>query len=224
MRSKRVPGWRETAGNRRVNQRSAQLCDGRVEPGQADRKHAPGHQLPSDAHRWRVFPGGDILWIQPDELWIGCDDPAHPGAAWLAIPVLDAAARLRDLMRTHRCITNENDPVIASIGAQQLLRRCDGGDTPAVVLPYALVHEVVEVEMLQMLELAACGGEQLIADEYVLVHRAPDIQKQQHLDGVVPLRHQLQIEQTRIPGGRIDRAVEVELLGGALASEPAQAA
>ena len=43
--------------------------------------------------------------------------------------------------------------------------------------------------MLEMLELAARGGEQLLADAHVLVHRAADVEEQQHLDRIVPLGH-----------------------------------
>ena len=75
-----------------------------------------------------------------------------------------------------------------------------------------------------MLELAAGGGEQLLADPYVVVHRAADVQEQQHLHGVVPLRDHLDVQQASVAGSRFDGVVEVEFVRRALAGEPAQAA
>ncbi len=72
--------------------------------------------------------------------------------------------------------------------------------------------------MLEPLELALGGGEQLLGRLDVPVHRAADVEEQQHLDGVAPLRPQLDVD-VALVGGRADRAVEVELVGRALAGE-----
>jgi len=94
----------------------------------------------------------------------------------------------------------------------------------AVVLPHVLVDKVVEVEMLEVLELAARGGEQLLAHPHVLVHGAADVEKQQYLDGIVPLRHQLQIQQPAVACRGVDGALQIQLLSRALARELAQPA
>jgi hypothetical protein len=65
----------------------------------------------------------------------------------------------------------------------------------AAVLPDGLVDEVVEVEVLEVLELAARRREQLLADAHVAFHRAAHVEEQQDLDRVVPLRHELEVEQ-----------------------------
>ena len=75
-----------------------------------------------------------------------------------------------------------------------------------------------------MLELGARGREQLLADPDVVFHRPADIDEQQQLDRVVPLRHQLQIEPAGIVRGRFDGAVEIELVGRPLARELPQPA
>ena len=66
--------------------------------------------------------------------------------------------------------------------------------------------------MHQVLELGARRREQLLADADVILHRPADIEEQQQLYGIVPLRHQLQVEPAGIVRGRLDGAVEVELL------------
>ena len=90
---------------------------------------------------------------------------------------------------------------------------------PPVVLPHRLVDEVVEVEVLQVLELPAGGGEQLLAHLHVVVHRAADVEEQQHLHRVVPLRDHADVEQAAVAGRRADGVVEVELLRRPLARE-----
>src|ERR1700728_1131032 len=76
----------------------------------------------------------------------------------------------------------------------------------------------MEVEMVEPLELAFCGGEQLLSRFHVPIHRAADVEKQEHLDGVAAFgpQHDVDIAFVR---GRTDRAVEIELFGHALAGE-----
>lgn len=93
-----------------------------------------------------------------------------------------------------------------------------------VVAPDALIDAVVEVEVLQMLELAAGGGEQFLDEADVVVHRTADVEEQQHLDRVVPLRDHLQVEPAGVVGGGADGAGQVEFAGRAAAGELAQAA
>ena len=91
-------------------------------------------------------------------------------------------------------------------------------------LPHRVVEAVVEIEMDEVLELAARRREQLLADADMVVHRPADIEEQQQLHRVVPLRHHLQIEPAGIVRGRADRAGQVEFEFGALAGELAQPA
>ena len=92
-----------------------------------------------------------------------------------------------------------------------------------VVVPDEVVDAVVKVEELQVLELGPGGGEQLRAEAGVLVHGAADVEQQQDLHRVVPLRAQLQVEQAGVAGGPVDGAVQVQLAGRALPGEAAQA-
>eukprot|EP01155_Anaeramoeba_flamelloides_P051515 Anaeramoba_flamelloidesc42431_g2_i2.p2 GENE.c42431_g2_i2~~c42431_g2_i2.p2 ORF type:complete len:115 (-),score=14.91 c42431_g2_i2:14-358(-) len=82
----------------------------------------------------------------------------------------------------------------------------------------------MEVEVLQVLELGARGGEQLFAGADERVHGTAHIEKQQHLGGVVALGHHLQIQQASVAGGGTDGVVQVELVSGAGAGELAQLA
>ena len=90
-----------------------------------------------------------------------------------------------------------------------------------VVLPHALVQAVVEVEVLHVLELAARRGEQFLGHLDVPVHRAADVEEQQHLHRVVPLRAHVDIE-IALVGRVLDGAVEVEFFRRAGARELAQ--
>ena len=94
----------------------------------------------------------------------------------------------------------------------------------AVVAPDVVVDAVVEVEVLEVAELALRRREQLLADAHVRVHRAADVEEQQHLDPVAPLGQHVQVEPAGVARRALDRAVEVELLGHAFAREAAQLA
>ena len=54
--------------------------------------------------------------------------------------------------------------------------------------PHALVEAVVEVEVLEVLELGARGREQLLDLPDVAVHRAADVEEEQHLHAVLARR------------------------------------
>ena len=77
--------------------------------------------------------------------------------------------------------------------------------------------------MLEPLELQPRGGKQRLGRLDVIIHRAADIEEQQHLDRIAPLGPQLDVD-VALVGGRADRAVEIEFLLRALAREAAQAA
>ena len=78
--------------------------------------------------------------------------------------------------------------------------------------------------MLEVLELAAGGGKELLADSHVVIHRPADVEEQQDLHRVVPLRHHAYVEQSRAPRRRIDGAIQVKRFRGALARETTQPA
>src|SRR5215510_3329358 len=75
-----------------------------------------------------------------------------------------------------------------------------------------------------MAELGLRGREQLLACANVRIHRAADVEEQQHLHPIAPLGNEMEIEVARILGRALDRAIEIELFGYALAGEAPQAA
>ena len=77
--------------------------------------------------------------------------------------------------------------------------------------------------MFQVLELAPGRREQLLAQLDVVVHRAADVEEQQHLHLVVALRAHQQVEPAGVLGRGRDGAVKIQFLGRALAGEAAQA-
>src|SRR5690606_34169255 len=97
------------------------------------------------------------------------------------------------------------------------------GISAAIVLPHRFVGAVVEIEKLEVLELAGGRAEEFLANPHVRIHRAADVEEEQQLDRVATLRAQANVEPAA-PGGAVDRAVEIEFLGRTLAREAAQAA
>jgi len=81
----------------------------------------------------------------------------------------------------------------------------------------------VEVEIFEILEFAARGREEFLAELDVAVHRAADVEKDQHVDLVATLGSHDQVEIT-LMRGCLDGAVEIEFGRRALAGETAQAA
>ena len=82
----------------------------------------------------------------------------------------------------------------------------------------------MEIEELEVLELRARRREELLAHLDVREHGAAHVEQEQHLDGVVPLGHELEVEIAGVPRRGADGVGQVELLGGTLAREAAQAA
>src|SRR6202007_2981065 len=75
------------------------------------------------------------------------------------------------------------------------------------------------VEIFEVAKLRLRRGKELLAYLNVRVHRAADIEEQQHLDPVPPLGNEVQVEPAGIFGGAFDRRVEVDLLRPAFARE-----
>src|SRR6185437_6671471 len=143
--------------------------------------------------------------------------------AGLVVPALDRAALPVDLVRTHARVADQHDLMVRVVGAQDV-ENVDLLDMPAArILPDRVVQAIVEIEMDEVLELAARGREQLLADPDMVLHGPADIEEQQQFYRVVPLGHEPEIEPAGIVRGVADRLRQVELEVGALAGELAQA-
>ena len=131
-------------------------------------------------------------------------------------------AGLHELVGAHRRVADEDDLPVGAVGVDEVERR-EALVAPArVVAPHVVVDAVVEVEVLEVAELGLGGREQLLADADVRVHRAADVEEQQHLHAVAPLGLQLDVEPAGVARGALDRPRQVEFLGHALAREAAQ--
>ena len=119
----------------------------------------PFHQLPRDRNGLRVFPFVLRDRIDPDALLVGFPEPPHPKLTRFLVPVLYRAPRLHDFIGRHRCVAHEHDFVVMGV----LVHQVEGGgtlvETPDIVLPDALVDEIVKVEILEMLEFGPRGRE-----------------------------------------------------------------
>jgi len=98
------------------------------------------------------------------------------------------------------------------------------GVAAAVVLPDVVVDAVVEVEVFEVLELAFGRGKHLLADLDVVIHRAADVEEEQHLDLVVALGAHLDVQPAGVARGAGDGAVQIQFVFGAFAGEAPQAA
>src|SRR3546814_21129840 len=78
------------------------------------------------------------------------------------------------------------------------------GPAALVVLPHPFIGAVVEIKEFQILELARRGAEQLLAQLDERVHRPADVEEQQQLDRVAPLRAHADVEPA-LPRGAVDR-------------------
>src|SRR6266404_4920109 len=158
-----------------------QRIDRLVQPRQGQGIHPSFQDLARHLDRRRMPPARLRLRIDPGEFGIVPDQALQPHTARLGIPVLHAAAGLSDLIRTHGRIAHQNELVIGAVSAHQF----DGTDVfiepPSIVPPQRLIREIVKIIVLEMLELAARRGKQLLAGFDVVVHRSADIQQQQDL-------------------------------------------
>jgi hypothetical protein len=79
----------------------------------------------------------------------------------------------------------------------------------------------MEVEIFHVLEFGLGRGKHLLAQFDVIVHRAADVEEQQHLDLVVALRPHQDVEHPGFFRGGADGAVQIELFRRAVAGEAA---
>ena len=84
--------------------------------------------------------------------------------------MLHTAAWLNDFVGRHGCVSYDHHFVVVTEFMHHIVQRCSLVMTPNVVFPDVVVQKVMEVEMLEMLELASRGGEQLFAYLYVGIH------------------------------------------------------
>src|ERR1700682_5114053 len=199
-----------------------QRRDPALEAVEGEWKHPRPEYLQHDLRRARVAPRALRLGVEPDRVPIGVDQALEPRGAGLVVHVLDAAARLHDFVGTHGRVADQDQPPVRSVLVQKIEGRDALVTTAAVVAPDVIVDAVVEVEVLEMAELALRRREQLFAHLDVRFHRAADVEEEQHLDAIAALRHQVQIEPAGVFRGAVDGRGEVELLGYALARETAQ--
>src|SRR5690606_9675823 len=139
--------------------RSVQPPDARLEPGQGQRKHAPVHQLARELDGRRPRPTLFRLRVEPDRLRVRVEEPPEPHGARLLVPMLHAAAGIHDLVRAHRGIADEDQLVARPVLVGDRPRAHALLVAPAVVPPQALIDEVVEIEVLEVLELGTRRGE-----------------------------------------------------------------
>src|SRR5690242_16822189 len=137
--------------------------------------------------------------------------------------MFDRAAGMGDLIGAHRCVADQHQFVIVAVFVEYIPHRRALGEAAAVVPPYALVGAVVEIEEFEILELARRRREQFLAELDERIHRATDVEEQQQLDRIMPLRPHADVEPA-LPRGAFDRGIEIELIGSAFAGEAAQAA
>src|SRR5438132_2778442 len=206
-----------------ASQLLAQQRDAAVQPFERQGEHARAERCEHDLRRARVAPAALRLGIEPDRVAVCVDEALEPDDAGFVVAVFDAAPHLHELVRAHRRIADEDEPPVRAVLVQDIESR-DALAAPAdVVPPYVIVDAVVEIEILEVAELGLGGGEQLFADLDVRVHRAADIEEQQHLHAVAAFGYEVQIEPARILRRPFDRRIEIELFRHAFAREAAQA-
>ena len=187
-------------------------------------KHPRPERLQDQLRRARVFPAARRFRIPPDHLAEVAEDPAEPFEPRLDVAVLDAAVDGRQFVGTHRRVADEDHAPVRTVGANEVERAGAFALAPRVVAPDVVIDAVVEIEILEVAELRLRGREELLAYRDVGVHRAADVEKQQHLDAIAPLRLQPQVEPAGVARRALDRAVEIELLRHAFAREASQPA
>src|SRR3546814_4641072 len=89
-----------------------------------------------------------------------------------------------------------------AIFVEDIPQRRAVGPAALVVLPHPFIGAVVEIKEFQILELARRGAEQLLAQLDERVHRPADVEEQQQLDRVAPLRAHADVEPALPRGAR----------------------
>src|SRR5208282_6183017 len=87
-----------------------------IQACERQRVHAPLGKLPNQRDRGTLPPARLGLRIDPDEFRVGLHQALEPDAPRLGIPMLDAAARIGDLVRAHGRIADQYELVIRGVG------------------------------------------------------------------------------------------------------------
>ena len=182
------------------------------------------HDLADESDGLAVFPQALGFGVQPGRGRIGVKQAAQPHGAGFGVHVLDRAVRVQDLVGAHGGVTDEDQLVVGAVFMDDVEQRHALGVATVVVAPHAFVDAVVEVEIFEVLEFQPAGGEEFLAHLDVVVHRAADVEKQQHLDRVVALGPHHQVQPARVARGGGDGAIEIQFVGRTLARKTAQAA
>ncbi len=103
--------------------------------------------------------------------------------------MLDTAAWLENFVGRHGSVAYEDDFVIAAVFMQYIQQGNSLTVAANIIVPHRFVQEVMEVKILHMLELGACGGEQFFTHANMRIHGTANIKEQQHFDRIVPLGH-----------------------------------
>src|SRR5438552_10129754 len=197
--------------------------DPAIEPVESQREHARPENIQYQLRRARIGPRSLGLGIEPDGIPVGVDEPFKPRHAGLVVHVFHAPTRLHQLVGTHRGVADKDELPVGPVLMEDVERSGALVAPPPVVPPYVVVDAVVKVEILEVAELALCGGKQFLAYLDMRVHRAADVEEEQDLDAVAALGDEVQVEPTRILGGPFDGRIEIELLRDAFAREASQA-
>ena len=83
----------------------------------------------------------------------------RPHHTSLLIVMFDTAARIGNFVGTHRCITDKHELIVVPVLVKNLHHRNALTVSSPIVFPNRFIHEVVKVEILEMLEFGARGGE-----------------------------------------------------------------
>src|SRR5262249_33548032 len=194
-----------------------------LQPLDRDRIHALGENLADNGGRFLIVPMSLRQWVEPHGMRIGADDAIEPDRPGLLVDMLDRATGHHNLVRRHRGVADKHDLVVVGIFVEDVPGGRAVGETPLVLLPYAFIKAVVEVEIFHVLEFAFCGRKQFFHLLDMRIHRAADVEEHQNLHRVAPFGAHHHVEITVI-GGLPDRGVEIEFLGRASAGELAQPA
>ena len=133
----------------------------------------------------------------------------QPDCPRLFVHMLHTATGMSNLIGAHGGIANDNHPIVGAVVAHQL--HCGHAYFMAatVVFPEPFIDKIMKIEKLEIFELAASSGKQLLTVTNVIIHRAADIKQHQHFDPIVTLRAHFHIKKTGIFGRTTDGVIQV---------------
>src|SRR5439155_25115197 len=108
-----------------------------------------------------MLPAALRSWINPDGMREMGRQPLDPELSRFLVPMLDRSPRLRDLVRAHAGVADQDQHPVGPVAAQDVPGRRFSQMPPAAAAPQALIGTVVEMECLEILELGTGGREKL---------------------------------------------------------------